>query len=179
MIYMLLGTGFEETEAIAPLDLLRRAGIDVQTVGLNGKVIYGSHNIGVEADIEIQEMDLSKMEMDLSLFETYTRGFLQACPGLTPLEKQMLPTGAKLMTLECGIRFLADYLNGDTYFRTSRPGHNLDRARNQFKLVSDMEKDTTTDFCLVSRAIWSAFVTASAYSAPCPTADSIDPWNCW
>ena len=63
MIYMLLGTGFEETEAIAPLDLLRRAGIDVQTVGLNGKVIYGSHNIGVEADIEIQEMDLSKMEM--------------------------------------------------------------------------------------------------------------------
>ena len=63
MVYMLLGTGFEETEAIAPLDLLRRAGVEVQTVGLNGKVIYGSHGIGVEADIEIGEMDLTKLEM--------------------------------------------------------------------------------------------------------------------
>ena len=63
MVYMLLGTGFEETEAIAPLDLLRRAGVEVQTVGLNGKVIYGSHGIGVEADMEIGEMDLTKLEM--------------------------------------------------------------------------------------------------------------------
>ncbi len=63
MIYMLLGTGFEETEAIAPLDLLRRANLEVQTVGLNGKIIYGSHGIGVEADIEIQEIDLAKLEM--------------------------------------------------------------------------------------------------------------------
>ena len=63
MVYMLLGTGFEETEAIAPLDLLRRAGIRVQTVGLNGKVIYGGHGIGVEADIEIGEMDLTDLEM--------------------------------------------------------------------------------------------------------------------
>lgn len=63
MIYMLLGTGFEETEAIAPLDLLRRAGLEVLTVGLNGKVIYGSHNIGVEADIEIHEIDLTNLDM--------------------------------------------------------------------------------------------------------------------
>ena len=63
MVYMLLGTGFEETEAIAPLDLLRRAGIEVQTVGLNGKVIYGGHGIGVEADILPEEMQLDKMEM--------------------------------------------------------------------------------------------------------------------
>ena len=63
MVYMLLGTGFEETEAIAPLDLLRRAGVETQTVGLNGKVIYGSHGIGVEADIEISQMDLTKLEM--------------------------------------------------------------------------------------------------------------------
>lgn len=63
MIYMLLGTGFEETEAIAPLDLLRRAGLDVLTVGLNGKTIYGSHRIGVEADIEIHEMDLTNLDM--------------------------------------------------------------------------------------------------------------------
>ena len=63
MVYLLLGTGFEETEAIAPLDLLRRAGIEVQTVGLNGKIIYGGHGIGVEADILVQDMDLSRMEM--------------------------------------------------------------------------------------------------------------------
>ena len=63
MVYMLLGTGFEETEAIAPLDLLRRAGVDVMTVGINGKTIYGGHNIGVEADITIEEMDLTALEM--------------------------------------------------------------------------------------------------------------------
>ena len=63
MVYMLLGTGFEETEAIAPLDLLRRAGVEVTTVGLNGKIIKGSHSIGVEADIEISEMDLTDLEM--------------------------------------------------------------------------------------------------------------------
>ena len=63
MVYMLLGTGFEETEAVTPLDLLRRAGIEVKTVGLNGKVVYGSHNIGIEADIEITQMDLTELEM--------------------------------------------------------------------------------------------------------------------
>ena len=63
MVYMLLGTGFEETEAIAPLDLLRRAGVKVLTVGLNGKTIYGGHGIGVEADITIDQMDLTDLEM--------------------------------------------------------------------------------------------------------------------
>ena len=63
MVYMLLGTGFEETEAIAPLDLLRRAGVPVQTVGVNGKTVYGSHGIGVEADILLKEMDLTSLEM--------------------------------------------------------------------------------------------------------------------
>ena len=63
MVYMLLGTGFEETEAIAPLDLLRRAGVDVMTVGVTGKTVYGSHNIGIEADITIDEMDLTNLEM--------------------------------------------------------------------------------------------------------------------
>ncbi len=62
MYYMLLGTGFEETEAIAPLDLLRRAGVEAATVGLNGKVVYGSHRIGVEADLEIGQLDLTTME---------------------------------------------------------------------------------------------------------------------
>lgn len=63
MVYILLGTGFEETEAIAPLDLLRRAGIQTATVGINGKIVYGSHGIGVEADLELEQMDLSQLDM--------------------------------------------------------------------------------------------------------------------
>ena len=63
MVYILLGTGFEETEAIAPLDLLRRAGVETMTVGINGKTVYGGHGIGVEADITIEEMDLTDLEM--------------------------------------------------------------------------------------------------------------------
>ena len=63
MVYMLLGTGFEETEAIAPLDLLRRAGVEVATVGITGKIVYGSHQIGIEADILPEEMNLTDMEM--------------------------------------------------------------------------------------------------------------------
>jgi len=63
MVYVLLGTGFEETEAIAPIDLMRRAGIQVLTVGLNGKTVYGGHGIGVEADITVDEMDLTDLEM--------------------------------------------------------------------------------------------------------------------
>lgn len=63
MVYMLLGTGFEETEAITPLDLLRRADIRVLTVGINGKTVYGAHGIGIEADIELDQMDLTDMDM--------------------------------------------------------------------------------------------------------------------
>ena len=63
MVYLLLGTGFEEMEAIAPLDLLRRAGVEVLTVGITGKTVFGSHNIGIEADITIDQMDLTNLEM--------------------------------------------------------------------------------------------------------------------
>jgi 4-methyl-5(b-hydroxyethyl)-thiazole monophosphate biosynthesis len=63
MVYVLLGTGFEEVEAIAPIDLMRRAGIEVMTVGVTGKTVYGGHGIGVEADITIGEMDLTNMDM--------------------------------------------------------------------------------------------------------------------
>ena len=87
------------------------------------------------------EKDLSKVGFDLDLFAVYTRGFLEGCAGsLTSAELEYLPWGAKLMTLECGMRFLTDYLEGDHYFAVHREGQNLDRCRTQFKLVSDMER---------------------------------------
>lgn len=87
------------------------------------------------------EPDVSKVSLSLPLFEIYTKGFLEGCQGsLTKEERDMLPMGAKLMTFECGMRFLTDYLQGDTYFRISRENHNLDRTRTQFALVADMEK---------------------------------------
>lgn len=86
------------------------------------------------------EKDLDKVWCDMELFRTYTEGFLTGCgSSLTDTEIEMLPVGAKMMTLECGTRFLADYLNGDVYFRTHYEGQNLDRARTQLKLVADME----------------------------------------
>ena len=63
MVYMLLGTGFEETEAVAPIDLLRRAGVSVATVGIGGKVIVGSHGIPVTADMELGQIDLTQLDM--------------------------------------------------------------------------------------------------------------------
>ncbi|TCL76857.1 phosphotransferase family enzyme [Hydrogenispora ethanolica] len=87
------------------------------------------------------EPDLAKVSLDMALFEQFSRGYLaEAGPVLTPLELEYLPFGAKLMTLECGIRFLTDHLEGDVYFKIHRPGHNLDRARTQFKLVAELEK---------------------------------------
>ena len=114
--------------------------IDLDTVmpGLSLYDFGDSIRFGAASAAE-DEQDLSKVEMKLDLFEIYTRGFLRACPGLTDMERAMLPMGAKLMTLECGVRFLTDYLDGDHYFATHRPGQNLDRARTQFKLVADME----------------------------------------
>ncbi len=85
--------------------------------------------------------DSSKASLSLELFEIYTKGYMEGCKEvLTAEERTMLPMGAKLMTYECGMRFLTDYLQGDTYFHTSRDSHNLDRARTQFALVADMEK---------------------------------------
>jgi len=89
---------------------------------------------------EEDEIDLSKVCMDLDLFESFTHGFIEGTNrSLTELELQYLPFSAKLMTFECGMRFLTDYLNGDVYFKIHRPNHNLDRARTQFKMVADME----------------------------------------
>ena len=87
------------------------------------------------------ETDLSKVSLDLHLFEVFAKGFIEGCNGnLKTEEIALLPEGAMMMTLECGMRFLTDYLNGDVYFKVHRTRHNLDRARNQFALVADMEK---------------------------------------
>ena len=92
------------------------------------------------ATAEEDEKDLSKVSMDLHLFEVYTRGYLEAATALTDREVEMLPMGALIMTLEVATRFLKDYLDGDKYFKVAYPEHNLVRARTQMKLVADMEK---------------------------------------
>lgn len=115
--------------------------IDLDTVmpGLSLYDFGDSIRFGASTGAE-DETDLDKVTLDLSLFEAFTKGYLEGCDGsLTAREIEMLPMGAKLMTYECGIRFLADFLTGDTYFKIHRANHNLDRARTQFKLVADME----------------------------------------
>lgn len=115
--------------------------LDLDTVmpGLSAYDFGDSIRFGAATAAE-DERDVSKMEMDLHLFEVYTRGFLEAATSLTDLEVQMLPMGAYVMTLEVATRFLKDYLDGDVYFKTAYPEHNLVRARTQMKLVTDMEK---------------------------------------
>ena len=115
--------------------------IDLDTVmpGLAGNDFGDSIRSGASTAAE-DEPDLSLVRLSLGYYQAYAEGFLSACgKNLTQSEIQTLPLGAKLMTLECGVRFLTDYLSGDTYFRILRPTHNLDRCRTQFKLVSDME----------------------------------------
>ena len=115
--------------------------IDLDTV-MPGLSLYDygdSIRFGAATAAE-DEKDLSKVEMDLGKFRIYTRGFVTACPGLTDREIKLLPMGAKTMTLECGLRFLTDYLDGDQYFAIHYEDQNLDRCRTQLKLVSDMEK---------------------------------------
>ena len=115
--------------------------IDLDTV-MPGSSLYDfgdSIRFGAATAAE-DEKDLSKMEMSLDRFRVFTRGYVRACPGLTAKELELLPMGAKTMTMECGVRFLTDYLDGDHYFAVHREGQNLDRCRTQFKLVADMEK---------------------------------------
>ena len=115
--------------------------IDLDTVmpGLAMNDFGDSIRFGASTAKE-DEQDLDKVSCSMELFEAYTRGFIEGCDGkLTKRELELLPMGAKMMTYECGMRFLTDYLQNDIYFKTSREGHNLDRARTQFKLVEDME----------------------------------------
>ena len=115
--------------------------LDLGTVmpGLSAYDFGDSIRFGAATAAE-DEQDLSKMEMDLHLFEVYTRGFLEAATSLTDAEIAALPLGAYTMTLELATRFLKDYLDGDAYFKVAYPEHNLVRARTQIKLVADMEK---------------------------------------
>ncbi|MBQ4155501.1 MAG: aminoglycoside phosphotransferase family protein [Clostridia bacterium] len=88
------------------------------------------------------EKDLSKVKFDKSKFEIFAKGFIKGCDNKLELDEILLmPEGAKMMTLECGMRFLTDYLQGDVYFRTAYPEHNLVRCRTQFKLVEEMDKN--------------------------------------
>lgn len=115
--------------------------IDLDTVmpGLSINDFGDSIRFGANHCAE-DERDLSKVNLDLELFEVYTSAFLEGAEGtLTEKEIEFLPWGAKLMTLECGIRFLTDYLLGDEYFHIDREKQNLDRCRTQCKLVRDME----------------------------------------
>lgn len=112
--------------------------LDTTMPGLSAYDFGDSIRFGAATAAE-DEKDLSKVTMSLDLFRTFTKGFLTACPGLTENERKALPLGALTMTLECGVRFLTDYLDGDHYFGIHYPEHNLDRCRTQFQLVADME----------------------------------------
>ncbi len=121
-------------EGICVIDL------DTTMPGLSINDFGDSIRFGANHSAE-DEKDLDKVNFDIELYEVYTRGFLEGAQGsLTPEELEYLPWGARLMTLECGIRFLTDYLEGDHYFRIHYPEQNLDRCRTQFKLVRDMEE---------------------------------------
>lgn len=116
--------------------------IDLDTVmpGLAVNDFGDSIRFGASTGAE-DEKDLSRISCDMELYDIYAKGFVEGCGGaLTDMEIECLPIGAKVMTYECGMRFLTDYLSGDTYFKVDYPTHNLDRTRTQLKLVWDMEQ---------------------------------------
>ena len=120
--------------------------IDLDTVmpGLAMNDFGDAIRFGASTALE-DEPDLSKVSCSMELYEAFTKGFVEGCGGrLTEKEIDLMPMGAKVMTFECGMRFLTDYLQGDVYFKTHREGHNLDRCRTQFKLVEDMEQKWDT-----------------------------------
>lgn len=115
--------------------------IDLDTV-MPGSLLYDygdALRFGGSSGAE-DERDLDKIYFKVDNFTAFTKGFLEELPTITDEELKLLPFSIKLMTLECGSRFLADYLNGDIYFKTAYPEHNLDRCRTQFKLVREIEE---------------------------------------
>jgi hypothetical protein len=116
--------------------------IDLDTV-MPGLALYdfGDMVRTTTSPTQEDERDLSKVRMQFPMFEALARGYLAAAGDfLTPTEKKLLPFSGALITLEIGLRFLTDYLAGDTYFKVHREGHNLDRCRTQFKLVESIEQ---------------------------------------
>ena len=123
----------DSREAICVIDL------DTVMPGLSAYDFGDAIRFGASTAAE-DETNLKKVRLNLEYFRAFTRGFLEACPSLTEAEVKALAQGAYTMTIECGIRFLTDYLMGDKYFSIDREKHNLDRCRTQFKLVRDMEQ---------------------------------------
>ena len=127
--------------------------IDLDTV-MPGSLLYDfgdAMRFGAASGPE-DEQDLSKIWFDLDMFDAFTKGFateMKAC--MTKGEVENLVNSCKILTFECGVRFLEDHLKGDTYFKIHREGHNLDRARTQFKLVADMEKKTAEMNAVVAK----------------------------
>lgn len=128
-----------------------RAIIDLDTV-MPGSLLFDFGDcirFGASTALE-DEKDLSLVHFSLELFEAYTRGFVGALRAdITEREAELLAFSGQLMTAECGMRFLADYLAGDVYFATKYPDHNLVRARTQIQLVREMEEQQETADALV------------------------------
>lgn len=128
---VLLGTDTHKSMCVIDLDTIM-PGYSVTDFG--DAIRFGANTAAED------EKDLSKVKLDMELFRIYAKGFLDGCGGSLPRgEVMLLPEGALMMTLECGMRFLTDYLDGDVYFKTAYPTHNLDRCRTQFRLAEEME----------------------------------------
>ncbi len=127
--------------------------IDLDTV-MPGSVLYDfgdALRFGASTGAE-DEQDLDKIHFDLAKFEAFTAAFLsEVGTDLTAKERELLPVSVLLMTLECGIRFLADHINGDVYFGIHRENHNLDRARTQLKLVYEIEQQLDAMAAIVEK----------------------------
>lgn len=125
-----------------PETRMGKAVIDLDTV-MPGSMLYDfgdSIRFGASTAAE-DEKDLDKVHFDIELFRAYAEGFLSALgDSITPGERELIPYSAYLMTIECGMRFLTDYIDGDVYFATKYPEHNLDRCRTQFKLAYEMQQ---------------------------------------
>ncbi len=115
--------------------------IDLDTI-MPGSLLYDfgdAVRFGCSTAAE-DEKDVSRVHFDISLYEAFTKGYLEGIgDSITVRERENLSLGAIMMTFECGMRFLTDYLDGDNYFKTAYPDHNLVRCRTQFRLVEEME----------------------------------------
>lgn len=123
MVYLLLGTGFEEMEAITPCDLLRRAGVEVQTVGVNGKIVCGSHGIGVETDISLAELDPAQAEMIILPGGLKGVASLNSSPEALEAVRQVWQKGAFVAAICAGPTVLAGLHIPDGRKATCYPGH--------------------------------------------------------